>query len=158
MFESTLILILSTALFFFYWQATIQRILHRSFEREYFRAMVTANRLEFLTLRAACENPDARVDYARVRAIVKCDFQALTYMLRSAAGAGQRSSREDRLLKVYFHLVVGSLITFHWLRLREKPAMLELAAILQYFANVAGQRLEFIRVANLPAADYLPSR
>jgi hypothetical protein len=157
MVESAFILIVSTALFCFYWQATIQRILRRSFDREYFRTMVMANRLEFLTLRASFEDPKAPVDYARVRAIVMCDFQALTHMLRNAASAGRPSSREDRLVKFYFHLVVGSLIARHRLRLREKPAVLELAAVLQYFANVAGQRLDSIRLANL-SADYLPGR
>jgi hypothetical protein len=158
MVESALILILSTALFCFYWQATIQRVLRRSFDQEYFRTMVKASRLEFLTLRASFENPGAPVDYARVRAIVKCDFQALSHVLRSAAGAGQRVSREERLLKFYFHLMVGSLVARHWLRLSEKPAVRELAAILKFFANSAGQRLESIRLADLSAADYLPSR
>jgi hypothetical protein len=37
----------------------------------------------------------------------------------------------------------------------EKPAILKLTTILQYFANVVGQRVNTVRFANLTAADYL---
>jgi hypothetical protein len=37
----------------------------------------------------------------------------------------------------------------------EKPAILKLTAILQYFANVVGQRVNSVRFANLTAADYV---
>ena len=47
MFVASLILILSTALFFFYFQATCQKILRRQFDAEYFQVIVKANRLEF---------------------------------------------------------------------------------------------------------------
>ncbi len=56
----------------------------------------------------------------------------------------------------YFRLVFASLITRHWLRVREKPAILKLTAILQYFANVVGERVNTVRFANLTASDYRP--
>jgi len=56
---------------------------------------------------------------------------------------------------LYFRLVFASLITRHWLRVREKPAILKLTAVLQYFANVVGQRVDTVRFANLAASDYL---
>jgi hypothetical protein len=40
---SALVLILSTAFFFFYLQATCQRILRQQFDREYFLAIANAN-------------------------------------------------------------------------------------------------------------------
>ena len=55
----------------------------------------------------------------------------------------------------YFRLVFASLIVRQWLRVREEPAILKLTAILQYFANVVGQRVNTVRYANLTAADYL---
>ena len=55
----------------------------------------------------------------------------------------------------YFRLVCASLITRHWLRVGEKPAILKLMAILQYFANVVGQRVNAVRFADLTAADYV---
>ena len=155
MFLAALILILSTALFFFYLQVTCQSILHRQFDREYFQAIVNANRLEFPAVRKALEEFNTPVDYPRLRMMLKCDFLALTYLLKNAVNVNQRCSREERLLMFYFRLVFASLITRHWLRVREKPAILELTAILQYFANVVGQRVNTVRFANLTAADYV---
>jgi len=152
---AALILILSTAFFFFYLQVTCQRILLRQFDREYFLAIVNANRLEFPALRQMLEEFNAPVDYPRLQMMLKCDFLALTYLLKNAVNVHQRYSREERLLMLYFRLVFASLITRRWLRVSEKPAILKLTAILQYFANVVGQRVNTVRFANLTAAESL---
>ena len=152
-----LILVFSTALFFFYLQVTFQRILRQAIDEKYFQSVVAANRLEFPVLRKAFEELEVPVDYTRMRKIIKCDFLALTYMLKNAVNVKQHYSREERLLIFYFRLVLGSLIARHWLRLREKPAVLELAAILQYFANIVGKRMSSVRLGNLSASDYLLS-
>lgn len=155
MFLAALILILSTALFFFYFQATCQKILRRKFDQEYFQAIVNANRLEFPSVRKALEDFGAPVDYPRLRMMLKCDFLALTYLLKNAANLNQKYSTDERFLMVYFRLVFFSLLSRHWLRLRETPAILKLTAILQYFANVVGQRVDTVRFADLTASDYL---
>jgi hypothetical protein len=152
---AALILILSTAFFFFYLQVTCQGVLRRQFDREYFLTIVNANRLEFPAVRRTLEEFNAPVDYPRLRMTLKCDFLALTYLLKNAVNVDQRYSREERLLMLYFRLVFASLITRHWLRVREKSAILKLTAILQYFANVVGQRVDTVRFANLTASDYL---
>jgi len=41
------------------------------------------------------------------------------------------------------------------LRLGENAAILRLTAVLQYFANVVGQRVNAVKFGNLTAADYL---
>ena len=152
---AALILILSTAFFFFYWQATCQRILRQQFDREYFLAIVNASGLEFPAVRRASGEFNAPVDYARLRMMLKCDFLALTYLLKNAVNVHQRYSGKERLLMFYFRLVFASLIIRHWLQVREKPALLKLTAILQCFANVVGQRVNTVRFANLTAADCL---
>jgi hypothetical protein len=152
---AALILILSTAFFFFYMQATCQRILRRKFDQEYFLAIVNANRLEFPAVRRTLGELNAPVDYPRLRMMLQCDFLALTYLLKNAANVHQRYLREERLLMFYFRWAFASLITRHWLRLREEPTILKLTTILQYFANVVGQRVSTVRFANLTAADYL---
>jgi len=151
---AALILILSTAFFFFHLQVTCQGLLRRQFDREYFMAIVKANRLEFPAVRRTLEESDAPLDYPRLCMMLKCDFRALTYLLRNAVNLNQRYSRDEQLLILYFRLVLASLITRHWLRVREGPAILKLTAILQYFANVVGQRVNTVRFANLTAANY----
>ncbi|MGA9055856.1 MAG: hypothetical protein WB763_05025 [Terriglobia bacterium] len=152
---AALILIFSSAFFLFYLQVTCQRLLRRQFDREYFLAIVNANRLEFSAVRRTLEEFNAPVDYPRLRMVLKCDFLALTYLLKNAVNVDQRYSRDEQLLMLYFRLVFASLITRHWLRVREKPAILKLTAVLQYFANVVGQRVDTVRFANLAASDYL---
>jgi hypothetical protein len=147
---AALILILSTAFFFFYLQVTCQRILSRQFEREYFLAIANAGGLKFPAVCQMVEEFNAPVEYPRLQMMLKCDFLALTYLLKNAVNVHQRYSREERLLMLYFRLVLASLITRHWLRVGEKPAILKLTAILQYFANVVGQRVSTVRFANWP--------
>ena len=152
---AALILILSTAFFFFYMQATCQSILRRQFDRDYFLGIVNAGGLEFPAVRRMLEEFNAPVDFARLRMMLKCDFLALTYLLKNAVNVDQRYSREERLLMLSFRLVFASLITRHRLRVREKSAILKLTAILQYFANVVGQRVDTVRFANMAASDYV---
>src|SRR5258708_39517189 len=126
MFVAASILILSTALLFFYLQATCQRVLRRHFDQQYFHSIVNANRLEFPAVRKALEEFNIPVDYARLRMMLKCDFLALAYLLKNAANVNQSYSREDKLLMLYFRLVFLSLVTRHLLRLQVRPAILKL--------------------------------
>jgi len=155
MILAALILILSTAMFFFYFQVTCQKILRRQFDREYFQSIANANRLEFPSLRKSLEELGAPVDYPRLRMMLKCDFLALTYLLKNAANVNQRYSRDERFLILYFRWQFLSLAVRRLLRVGEKKAALKLTAVLQYFANVVGQRVNTVRFGNLTAADYL---
>jgi hypothetical protein len=155
MVMAALILILSTGLFFFYLQAICQKILRRQFTQEFFQSIVNANRLEFPSVRKAIEAFDSPMEYPRLALTLKCDFLALTYLLKNAANVHQRYSYEERLLIVYFKLVFASLVTCHWMKLRETRAILKLTAILEYFANVVGERVDTVRFGNMTASDYL---
>jgi hypothetical protein len=155
MILAALILILSTAMFFFYFQVTCQRILRREFDREYFQSIANANRLEFPSLRKSLEEFGPPVDYPRLRMMLKCDFLALTYLLKNAANVNQRYSNEERLLILYFRWHFLSLAVRRLLKVGEKKAILRLTSVLQYFANVVGQRVNTVRFGNLTAADYL---
>ncbi len=155
MFMAALILILSTGLFFFYLQAVCQKILRRQFTQEFFQSIVNANRLEFPSVRKSIEAFDSPMEYPRLSVTLRCDFLALTYLLKNAANVNQRYTYEERLLIVYFKLLFASLVTCHWMRLRETPAILKLTAILEYFANVVGERVNTVRFGNMTASDYL---
>jgi hypothetical protein len=157
MFLAALILIISLGLFCFYLHAACRRILRRRFEREYSLSIINANRLEFPAIRAGIEDFDPLVDYSRTRMMLRCDYLALTYLLKNAANVNQRYTREERLLIFYFRAVFVTWAVRHLLRLREQPAILKLTAVLEYFANVLGQRVDQLRFGNLSASDYLLS-
>jgi hypothetical protein len=106
-------------------------------------------------LRKSLEEFDAPVDYARLRMMLKCDYLALTYLLKNAANVNQRYSNEERLLILYFRWQFLLLAVRRTLRVGEKKAVLRMTSVLQYFANVVGQRVNTVRFGNLTAADYL---
>jgi len=155
MFVLPLIVVVSTGLLFFYLQAVCPKLLRRRFTQEFYQRIVNANRLEFPSVRKAIEDFGSPVEYSRLTVTLKCDFLALTYLLKNAANVYQRYSYEERLLILYFKLLYVSLVTRHWLRLHETSAALKLTTILQYFSNVVGERVNTVRFGNLKASDYL---
>ncbi len=157
MIVSSLILILSAAMFFFYFQVTCQKILRWQFDREYFRSVVKANGLEFLALRESLAQFGAPADYPRLREMLRCDFLALTYLLKNVGNVKPRYSNKERLLILYFHSLFLSLAARRLLRFGEKRAILRLTSVLQYFANVVGQRANNASFGNMTAADYVPN-
>lgn len=152
MVVATVILILSAAMFFFYFQVTCQKILRRQFIPEYYQSVVKANHLEFLLVRNSLEGFGGRVAHSSLRHVLRCDFLALTYLLKNAGNVKQRYSYDERLLMLYFHWGSLSLAIRRTLRLGEKPAILRLTSILQYFANVVGERVDALKLGDLNAA------
>lgn len=155
--SSVIILVISLALVFVYLQAVCEKILRRKFDQEYFQSIVNANRLEFPFVRTAIEEYETPVDYPWVRMTLKCDFLALTYLLKNAANLKQKHSREERLLMAYFRSLLFLLSASHLVGVSEKPVILRLIQILQHFADVVGQRVNRVRFGDLNASDYLLS-
>jgi hypothetical protein len=136
-----IILCSSLALCLFYLQVTCSTILNREFQREYFRSVVNASRLEFLSLREGVQYPEGGFNYSEARMALSCDYLTLTYLLKNAANAERRYSRQERLLMLYFRSLLGLLGISHALKMNEKRTVLRLTAILEYFANVLGERV-----------------
>ncbi len=155
MVVAVLILILSTAMVFFYFQAACERILRREFDREYFTSIVNANRLEFPSIRRAVVDYSAPIEYSRFRMMLKCDYLALTYLLKNAGNEARRYSKEDRLLMLCFRLTVFSLSLRHLFRVGERKAILRMTSILEHFGNVIGRRVNLAKLGDLSASDYL---
>ncbi len=157
MVVAALVLVVSAALFLFYLQTVCQKILGRKFEQEFYHAIVNANRLEFPFVRRVLEEFEAPIDYPRFRMQLKCDFLALIYLLRNAVNERKRLTRQEWLLVMYFRVLALALSVSHWLGLNEKGAILRMTAVLEYFANVLGERVNLIRFGNMTASDYLLS-
>ncbi len=149
MILSWLILALSLAMVFFYFQATCQRVLRRQFERDYFQSIANVIRLEFPSLRKSLAEVGATVDYSRLPRALKCDFLALTHLLKNTADGKQRYTKEQRLLILYFRVQFLSLRVRRLLSLSQGKAALRLTSVLKYFANVIGQRLYADEFGNL---------
>ena len=155
MILSWLILALSMAMVFFYFQATCQKILRRQFDQAYFQSIANVIRLEFPSLRKSLAELGVAVDYSRVPKALKCDFLALTHLLRNTADVKQGYSKEQRLLILYFRIQFLSLAVRHLVKVGEKKAILRLTSVLQYFANVDGERVNTVGFGNSTTADHL---
>jgi len=155
MFVAAIVLSCSTGLLLFYFQVVCQKILRRRFAHDYYHAVVSANRLEFPTVRRSVAELGASLEYSLLRVALRCDFMVLTYLLKNSANVYQRFTFEEQLLILYFRLAYVCLATRHWLRWKEESAVLRLTAVLEYFANVVGERVSTARFASLTAADFL---
>ncbi len=141
---SIFILLASASLLVFWLRAACRSILRQRFERDYYAEVAADNQLEFPAIRRALEEyPEEIADYAGVLATLQRDYEALTYLLRNAATVhvGRYSRRERFLIFDY------KLLRF-WMNLRRRLGfknwadnLVEMTEILQYFANVMGQRL-----------------
>lgn len=155
MFEAAMILVISTALLLFYLQAACQKILRQRAHEEFYHSIVNANRLEFPFVRSAIEDYDAPLDYTRFRMQLKCDFLALTYLMKNALNTSQKLSRDEKFLVIYSKMLFGMLSIVHLFGFKEKMLMLRLASVLQYFGNVLGERVSKVRFGNMTASEYL---
>ena len=134
------LLVMLTIVMFGCFQVACPKILRREFDREYWQSVIKATRLEFRALRQSLGGAGASVDYRRVAGMLKCDFFTLCYLLRNGASANQKYANEERLLVLYFRWQLLALATRRRLRVGEKQAAVRLTLVLQYFANVVGQR------------------
>jgi hypothetical protein len=157
MFMFVLILIgfAGTGGLLFHLQALCQKLMGRRLTRKFYEPIVTAHQLEFPLVRKAVENFGSSGECSRLTVTLKCDFLAVTYLLRNASNFDQRVTYEDRLLMLYFKVLFVSLITRHRLGLRKNSTVLKLTTILQYFADVVGERVSTVRFEPVTAADFL---
>ena len=139
MFMSILVLVVSSALFFFYIQVSCETVLRREFSRAYFKDIIQAARLEYPQL---CDSVNSKgaPDYAQMRRALKCDFFTLKYLLKNGGASRRNLTHGERLLGLYFRFLLFSLPVRRALKLQEREAVLRLASILQFFANSIGER------------------
>jgi hypothetical protein len=131
----------------FYFAEMCRDILERSFDRPYFQMVSNAIRLEFASLDPRNVGEDGLShDYRRLRVALKCDFKQLDYLVKNAADVSPRGLIEEKLLAVYFRLLLVSWAVRHRLRLSEARVISAAEEVLRYLANVVGQQTEALRV------------
>ena len=155
MFIPVLILMGFAGGLLFHLQTLCQKLMGRRLTREFYEPIIMAHRLEFPLVRKAIEDCGSSGQYSRLSVTLKCDFLAVTYLLRNASNVYQRVTYEEILLMLYFRVLCASLIARHGLGLRKNSTVLKLTAILQYFADVVGERVSMVRFERVTASDYL---
>ncbi|HEX5411621.1 MAG TPA: hypothetical protein VFZ27_07140 [Terriglobia bacterium] len=147
---SVLVLVTASALFLFYVQTICEKVLRREFSQAYFRQIIEVFRLEYPQLRdsVSSKNP---IEYAQARFALKCDFTTLEYLLKNGDPSRQGLARAERLLGIYFRVLLFSLAIRHALSLGEREAVLRLASVLEYFANSLGERFTVTSLSTIQA-------
>lgn len=137
---SILILVISSALFFFYLQTLCEKVLRREFSQPYHQDIIRAIQLEYPRLHEAAVSKGP-VEYADARLALQCDFLTLGYVLKNANPGQHLLSGREKILLLYFRFLLFCLPIHHALKLGENEAVLKLATILQFFANMVGEKL-----------------
>lgn len=137
---SFLILVFSSALFFFYLQALSERILRREFSHPYCQNIIGAIQLEYPRLREAVAS-NTPLEYSEARLALECDFMTLKCLLKNSSQTHRHLSRHEKILLLYFRFLLSSLPICYSLNLQKREAVLKMAAILQFFANLVGERI-----------------
>src|SRR5438477_2217567 len=115
MIISSMILISSLAMFLLYLQSACENILRRELNPVRLRLTVNAWRLEFEFVQKEIEDVEGQVDYRWVRMALKCDYTALTYLLKDAGTANY--SHRERVLMLYFRALSVMMLVQHSLKL-----------------------------------------
>lgn len=146
MVMSVAVLVVSAALFFFYIQALCQKILRQEFSHPYFREIIEAVNLEYPKLRDSY-SANGPGNYMNARLALKCDFFTLKYLLKNGDPQRRHLLRREKMLILYFRVMLFSMPVRHALNFREKEGILELASTLQFFANSVGEKMSVFSIA-----------
>jgi hypothetical protein len=122
--------------------------LRREFGDDYYLYVVQAKALEFLDVRRVLEDFTAPLNFLRLRTMLRDDFQKLRGLMDAAPPLAGDPWGTAWLAFLYFRLVLGWVTLSRLLRLPEKPGLLKLTVVLQYLANLAGERISWMRVTN----------
>jgi hypothetical protein len=115
MFMPAIVLVVSMSLLLFYLHVFWQKFLRRRDSREFYQAIVNADRLEFPSHRKDTEDFESPGEYPHLLQALKCDFLVLGYLLKNAANVDQRHTYEQHLLILYFKVLYLSRVGLHWL-------------------------------------------
>jgi len=141
-------LISSAAVGLFYLQATCESILRREFDHVRLRSFANSCRLEFFFVVKEIEESGGVVDNRRVRAALKCDYLALTFLLKNAAGTG---SGRERILMVYFRVLFFVASVQQLAGVKGERVIEKLSNILRHFAGLLSEQAHQIQFDNLTA-------
>jgi hypothetical protein len=140
MLIAALLLVLSVGLFLFYLQAACEGILRHKFAHSNAELIVRAMCLAFVSVRKLVDAAGVS-ERPRLRMALTCDLLALTYFLAQDKPSHLGLTRKERMLAAHFRVTLFFARLAHSFGFGEKAALLKLTDILEYFSNVAGERM-----------------
>jgi hypothetical protein len=142
---SVLIIVLSVALFVYWFRYTCLLILSTKTARNYGGAVAEANRLSFPEVHNLLRAESA-VNMDALRDALEKDYRLLTSLIRnSASQEAGADDLEERLLMLDFALMRGWYAVGGVLGIARAHALREMCDIVSHFANSMGQRVAHYR-------------
>ncbi|MBI3667826.1 MAG: hypothetical protein HY236_16615 [Acidobacteria bacterium] len=143
MLMTLLILVVSSALFLYWFRYTVILILRTRPAPDYAPQVAVANHLSFVEIRQKLHAPVETESLGSFCKALQQDYRMLKYLLGHAAtGQAGRYTVEQRLLMANFRvLALCCAMVQRFQPNAAKTALLEMSSILEYFANVMGSRV-----------------
>jgi hypothetical protein len=142
MIANVLILIVSCALFLYWFRYTCVLILSAKPVRDYTLAVAAANNLQFLEVQRRLEESVANLHLDQLGRMLERDYRLLTYLIRH--GANFRPSTdviERKMLMLHFQIMrITYRVSCHLSNSWGRNSIREMSLIVGHFANVMGER------------------
>lgn len=147
MFVNLFIIVVSTALFVYWFRYACVLILATRTKRDYTRQVADANNLTFLQSRLSLAEPEADLALDGIHAQLHRDYQVLTYLLRHATGGGAGELRIEQWMLRFDYALMR--VWYRTARLfsgtMARSALLEMSTVVGHLANVMGERSSLAR-------------
>ena len=143
MFVSILIIVVSVALFLYWFRYTCLLILSAKTSRDYAAEIASANQLRFLETRTDLMKDPKAIQMDKVYESLDRDYTLITYLLRHAsARLAADHSLENHILMIDFRLMSAWYGIVHKVsRRKAQDALLEMSSIVGHLANAMGERV-----------------
>jgi hypothetical protein len=140
MIASVLIIVLSVALFVYWFRYTCLLILSTKTARNYSEAIAEANRLSFPEVYSRLR-ADAGGNLDALRDALERDYRLLTHLIQNSGYDAGADELEQRLLMLDFSLMRCWYAVARCLGITRAHALSEMCDIVSHFANSMGQRM-----------------
>jgi len=141
MIASVLIMTVSMAALAYWFRYTCALILETCTAKDYSAEVAAAHRLSFSGVRDLVEAP--QLDFEAVRRSLERDLDIVRALMRQAGKVAPGGVPfEELLLRVDFKLMkLAGALARPFSDVKARSALLEMARIVEYFANAAGERM-----------------
>lgn len=137
---SIFIIVVSTALFVYWFRYTCVLILRTRNKRDYAHQVAEVNQLSFATAHerlASSQGPEA---FERLHQSLDRDYRIVSYLLRHAGIQGGQSVEEQMLRLDYQIMRICYFLAKRFSMASARQALLERASIITHLANAMGER------------------
>lgn len=139
---SIIIIVISTALFVYWFRYACVLILRTRATRDYSQQVAEVNSLSFVTAQEQLTSSIGREEaYDKLHQSLDRDYRVVSYLLRHAGTQGGRSLEEHMLRMDYQFMRACYFLTRPFSQSSARRVLIERASIISHLANAMGERV-----------------